>query len=391
MPNFYDDFSEKPKNPSHFWRGVLVGGIIFGLLVAAVFSYSVLDDLQPESGNQENPFIPLPWEENDDLKEKNDSEKIAPEVQQYYLAIVNAVERATPSVVGISNYGVVVDLWGRSSLQERATGSGVIIGSDGYIVTNYHVIENARELVVTLGSGEELPATVIGADKPTDLAVIKVEKNNLPTAELADSNKLRVGEPAIAIGNPLGLDFQQSVTVGVVSARERSITIQGQKFTFIQTDAAINDGNSGGALVNINGKVVGINTAKIKISGVEGMGFAIPSNTVRQITSELIDKGKVIRPWMGVYIKTLTPLESQRLGLSVDSGVLVADVESGGPAARAGIEPMDVIIAVDGKEITNNSELQHVIDQHSVGEKISVTVVRNKEELTIEVTLETLP
>ena len=144
-------------------------------------------------------------------------------------------------------------------------------------------------------------------------------------------------------------------------------------------------------MVNINGKVVGINTAKIKISGVEGMGFAIPSNTVRQITSELIDKGKVIRPWMGVYIKTLTPLESQRLGLSVDSGVLVADVESGGPAARAGIEPMDVIIAVDGKEITNNSELQHVIDQHSVGEKISVTVVRNKEELTIEVTLETLP
>jgi serine protease Do len=293
--------------------------------------------------------------------------------------------------VGISNYGVVFDIWGRSSLQERATGSGVIIRSDGYIVTNYHVIENARELVVTLGSGEELPATIIGADPPTDLAVIKVDRKDLPAADLADSNKLRVGEPAIAIGNPLGLDFQQSVTVGVISARERSITIQGQKFTFIQTDAAINDGNSGGALVNINGKVVGINTAKIKVPGVEGMGFAIPSNTVRQITSELIAKGKVERPWMGIYIRTLTPLEAQRSGLAVDYGVLVADVEAGGPASKAGIKPMDVIIAIEGKKITDSSELQQTLYQFNIGQKIKVTVIRGKEELTIEVTLEKLP
>jgi serine protease Do len=391
MQNFYDEFSEKPRRPSYFWKGVLVGGIIIGLLLSTIFSYFFIGTLRPDNENNSNPLIPLPWEEKDDLQKENDNLEIMPEVRQYYLAVVNAVERATPSVVGISNYGVVFDLWGRSSLQERATGSGVIIGSDGYIVTNYHVIENARELVVTLGSGEELPATIIGADPPTDLAVIKVDKKNLPAAELADSNKLRVGEPAIAIGNPLGLDFQQSVTLGVVSARERSITIQGQKFTFIQTDAAINDGNSGGALVNINGKVIGINTAKIKVPGVEGMGFAIPSNTVRQITSDLIKKGRVIRPWMGIYISTLTPLEARRLGLAVDYGVLVEDVVTGGPAHKAGIEPMDVIVAIEGNKITDSSELQHTLYQYNIDQKIKVTVIRDKQELTIEVTLEKLP
>ena len=169
--------------------------------------------------NNENPLAPLPGEE---IREKEDDS--FPETAQYYLAVVDAVEKATPSVVGISNYGIVFDFWGQSSLRERATGSGVIIRSDGYIVTNYHVIENAEELVVTLGSGEEFTATIIGADPPTDLAVIKIDKTGLPAAEFANSEKLRVGEPAIAIGNPLGLDFQQSVTLGVVSARERSIT-----------------------------------------------------------------------------------------------------------------------------------------------------------------------
>jgi len=393
MQNFYDEFSEKPRKPSYFWKGALVGGIVAALLLVTIFSYFYAGTLEPRNENHSNPLIPLPWEEkeNGNKQEENGDLDIAPEAQQYYLAIVNAVERAKPSVVGISNYGVVFDIWGRSSLQERASGSGVIIGSDGYIVTNYHVIENARELVVTLGSGEELPATVIGADPPTDLAVIKVDRKELPAAALADSNKLRVGEPAIAIGNPLGLDFQQSVTVGVISARERSITIQGQKFTFIQTDAAINDGNSGGALVNINGKVVGINTAKIKVPGVEGMGFAIPSNTVRQITSELIAKGKVERPWMGIYIRTLTPLEAQRSGLAIDYGVLVVDVEAGGPASKAGIKPMDVIIAIEGKKITDSSELQQTLYQFNIGEKIKVTVLRGKEELSIEVTLEKLP
>ncbi|RJX26738.1 MAG: PDZ domain-containing protein [Dethiobacter sp.] len=391
MQNFYDEFSEKPRKPSFFWRGALVGGIIVGLLLTAIFSYYFITALRPQGEIEHNPLIPLPWEEKNEFRDEEDNLELIPEARQYYLAVVDAVEQATPSVVGISNYGIVFDFWGRSRLQEKATGSGVIIGSDGYIVTNYHVIENARELVVTLGSGEELLATIIGADPPTDLAVIKVDKKNLPAAELADSNKLRVGEPAIAIGNPLGLDFQQSVTLGVVSARERSITIQGQRFTFIQTDAAINDGNSGGALVNIYGKVIGINTAKIKVPGVEGMGFAIPSNTVRQITSDLITKGRVIRPWMGVYISTVTPLEAQRLELAVEYGVLVTDVVAGGPAYKAGLEPMDIIVAIEGNKITDSSELQHTLYKYNVGQKIKVSVFRGKEELTLEVVLEKLP
>lgn len=389
MVNFYDDFVEKPKRGSHFWKGAALGGIITALLLLTLF-YHFINNQQPD-GNR-NFAMPLPQEERGYPGEGNrENNTISPEAAQYYMAVVNAAEKAKPSVVGISNYGLVYDIWGRSSIQERATGSGVIIGSDGYIVTNYHVIENARELVVTLGSGEELPATVIGSDPPTDLAVLKVEKKNLPAAEFADSDKLLVGEPAIAIGNPLGLEFQQSVTLGVISAKERSITIQGQKFTFIQTDAAINDGNSGGALVNIQGKVVGINTAKIKITGVEGMGFAIPSNTVKQIATELINKGKVVRPWMGVYIRNLTSLEARRLGLNLDYGVLVIDLEAGGPAYKAGLKPMDVIVAIEGKKVADTTGLQELLYRHNVGERIKVTVIRGQEELTLDVTLEELP
>ena len=157
--------------------------------------------------------------------------------------------------------------------------------------------------------------------------------------------------------------------MGVVSARERSITIQGQKFTFIQTDAAINDGNSGGALVNINGKLIGINTAKIKITGVEGMGFAIPSNTVKQIAADLIENGRVIRPWMGITTRNLSRLEAAQLGLDVDYGVIVMEVVTGSPAERAGLEPMDIIVALEGDSVTNTSDLQQLIYQYKVGQK----------------------
>lgn len=391
MQNFYDDFSEKPKRPSHFWKGAIAGGVIIGLLLAVVFSCLYLSTLRSQEKNDDSQVIPLPWDEKKDNGDETSDPEAIPEIGEYHLAVVNAVDKSTPSVVGISNFGIVFDFWGQSRLQERATGSGVIIGEDGYIVTNYHVIENARELFVTLGSGEELPATIIGADPPTDLAVIKVDKVDLPAAEFADSDNIHVGEPAIAIGNPLGLDFQQSVTLGVVSARERSITIQGQKFNFIQTDAAINDGNSGGALVNIHGKVIGINTAKIKITGVEGMGFAIPSNTVKQITNDLVENGRVIRPWMGVSPRTLTPLEAERLGLDVDYGVLVTEVVTGSPAERAGMQPMDIIVSIEGNKITDISELQHEIYQFNIGDTIKVTVFREREKIVLEVTLDKLP
>ncbi|MEW5919500.1 MAG: trypsin-like peptidase domain-containing protein [Bacillota bacterium] len=388
MNHFFDGFSPKPSvRRVNFWKGIILGALVGGLLVTTLFFY-LAGNVLPQEQNGNGRAVPLPGLEQN---RAGQILEITPEVKGYYMAVVKAAEEVSPSVVGISNFGVVMDFWGRSSLQERATGSGVIIDETGYIVTNYHVIENARELIVILSDGEELRAKVVGTDPPTDLAVLKIEKEGLPAAMLADSDLLRVGEPAIAIGNPLGLDFQQSVTLGVVSARERSITIQGQKFTFIQTDAAINDGNSGGALVNIFGQVIGINTAKIKIPGVEGMGFAIPANTVKEITRDLITQGRVERPWLGVYLSTLTPMDAQRFALHVQEGVLIRDVISGGPADKVGIIPLDVVIAIDGKKITDSGQLQELLYKAKVGQKMDITLIRGREELTLTVTLSKLP
>ncbi len=389
MNHFDDGFSTKTKGRSaQFWRGIILGLLVGGLIVATLFFYLAGNVLPPEINRDDEKALPLPEMEQNSGRQRMD---VPPEIESYYMAVVKAAEEVTPSVVGISNFSVVTDFWGRSSLQERATGSGVIIDEKGYIVTNYHVIENARELIVTLSSGDEVPANVVGTDPPTDLAVLKIEKEGLPTAELADSDLLYVGEPAIAIGNPLGLDFQQTVTLGVVSARERSITIQGQKFNFIQTDAAINDGNSGGALVNIYGQVIGINTAKIKIPGVEGMGFAIPANTVKGITGELITQGRVERPWLGVYLSTLTPMDAQRFSLHVEEGVLIRDIIAGGPADAAGILPMDVVVAIDGKKINDSGQLQEMLYNADVGQNIEITLIREQDELTLTVTLSTMP
>jgi len=387
MRHFYEDFSTKPSSRgAQLWKGVVLGLLIGGLLTATLFFY-LAGTLLPYN-NMGGEALPLPG------LEKNRAGgllEVSPEAKSYYMAVVKAAEAVTPSVVGISNFGMVMDFWGRSTLQERATGSGVIIDEKGYIVTNYHVIEDARELIVTLGSGDELRAAVVGADPPTDLAVLRVEREGLPAAGLADSDMLRVGEPAIAIGNPLGLDFQQSVTLGVVSALERSIAIQGQQFTFVQTDAAINDGNSGGALVNIYGQVIGINTAKINMPGVEGMGFAIPANTVKAITRELIAQGRVERPWLGVYLSTLTPMDAQRFSLRAETGVLIRDVIVEGPAAQAGILPLDVVVAVDGKGITDSEQLQDLLRAANVGQKMELTIMRGEKELKLTVTLGKLP
>lgn len=386
MSHFYADSSNRqPSRGVQLWKGVFLGLVIGGLLTAALFFYLAGTLPLHSLGGQAQP-LPGP-EENS----ANGLLEVSPAAESYYMAVVNAAEAVTPSVVGISNFGMVMDFWGRSSLQERATGSGVIIDQNGYIVTNYHVIEEARDLVVILGSGEELRAAVVGTDPHTDLAVLKVEREGLPAAALADSDLLRVGEPAIAIGNPLGLDFQQSVTLGVVSALERSVVIQGQVFDFVQTDAAINDGNSGGALVNIYGQVIGINTAKINIPGVEGMGFAIPANTVKAITGELIAQGRVERPWLGVYLSTLTPMDAQRYELYTEAGVLIRDVIAGGPAAQAGMLPLDVVIAIDGKEVLNSEQLQGLLRAANVGQAMELTIMRGQRELKLTVTLGRLP
>jgi len=202
--------------------------------------------------------------------------------------VVAIAEQVGPTVVGISNRGQVQDFFGRTTVEERGSGSGVIIDSRGYIVTNYHVIEGASEIVVSLADGRKVTGELVGSDPRTDLAVVKIKADNLPVAVLGDSSKLKTGELAVAIGNPLGIEFARSVTVGVVSATDRTLTIGDRQFRLIQTDAAINPGNSGGALVNSRGEIIGINSAKLVIKGVEGMGFAIPINKAPPLLPGLI-------------------------------------------------------------------------------------------------------
>jgi serine protease Do len=306
--------------------------------------------------------------------------------------IVRAAQAIGPAVVGITNKGMVRDFFSnRQVLVEQGTGSGVIFDAQGYIATNYHVVENAQEISVSLSDGRTFDGKVIGVDPATDLAVVKVEAQDLPVATLGDSDSLMVGEPAIAIGNPLGLEFKGSVTAGVISALNRSLDIGERRFKLIQTDAAINPGNSGGALVNADGVVVGINSAKIALSGVEGIGFAIPINSARPILQSLIDKGRVVRAYLGVG--ALDPASAAKYGyeLKLDKGVYVAKSSTSGPAYKAGIREGDVILKVAGAETNSVAELRVVLDSQQVGSKVDVVIKRNNDTKTIGVLLEEMP
>jgi serine protease Do len=383
--DFFNGFSNQPKraNLVGILLTALFGAVLGGLLVTFImFRFMVPDVAQalPDSVFPPESQERVPFTQRD-----------LPEYQN--TAIVRAAELVLPTVVGITNKAMTYDFFhGRTLLTERATGTGVIIDQNGYIVTNNHVVDGAHELNVTLSNGDELPARLVGADPATDLAVIKIEKSGLPTAQLGDSNELAVGEAAIAIGNPLGIAFSQTVTVGVISAKERAININEHNFTFIQTDAAINDGNSGGPLVNLNGEVIGINTAKIKISGVEGMGFAIPSNTVKTISRDLIRHGRIIRPWIGVYHGgDVDEALAKQLQLPVTYGVLIQDVVTDGPAHRAGIRRGDVIVAMAGKKIATFSDMRRIIFEHDAGEEIEIAFFRDRQEQTVNIRLAELP
>ncbi|OWZ83518.1 peptidase S1 [Natranaerobius trueperi] len=279
---------------------------------------------------------------------------------------------------------------------ERGTGSGVIIDSDGLIVTNHHVIENSDEIIVTLDEGESVKAEIIGKDAETDLAVLEIdptdlEKEKLPSAEFGDSKDLVVGELAIAIGNPLGLAFQQSVTSGVISATDRTVRVGDDYIRLVQTDAAINPGNSGGPLVNALGEVVGINSIKIGESGIEGMGFAIPSNLVIEIVDELVEKGYVERPWIGIAIQEIDKYVAEIFDLPVDYGVYIQEVEPNSPAGNAGIQSGDILTEIDNRKIENLPKLRSIRNDFEVGDQVEATIIRNEEEKTVEMTLESNP
>jgi len=328
--------------------------------------------------------------------------------------VVEAVEKVGPAVVRIdSSRSVKTDIaegYGdpfsrrffgappSSRRVQRGTGSGFLINAEGQVLTNAHVIDGADTVKVTLSDGRSFAGKVLGEDKVTDIAVVKINANKLPTVALGNSERLQPGEWAIAIGNPLGLD--KTVTVGVISATDRSssqVGVPDKRIGFIQTDAAINPGNSGGPLLNSRGEVVGINTAII--GGAQGLGFAIPINKAQEIAQQLIAKGKVEHPFIGVQMVNITPELKERLktasngeiNVTADRGVLIVRTFPNTPAAKAGIKPGDIIQKVGDRTVTKSDQVQEEIEKHKVGESLQIQIQRNNQTQNLQVQLATLP
>ena len=322
-------------------------------------------------------------------------------LENYSDTSVYAANKILPSIVGIKIEYTVnsTSIFGRSgSTTATASGSGIIISEDGYILTNNHVVSSsssesnsyyqiseATKVTVTLFNDEtEYEAKIVGQDEQTDLAVIKIEKTGLTKAEFADSDDVKVGEFAMAVGNPVNMT--STVTTGIVSAVNRKITdSDGKTYTCIQTDAAINSGNSGGALVNAQGKVIGINTLKLSGSGIEGIGFAIPINSTTDITSQLIQYSKVKRPFIGISGIDLDETTAKKYNLVV--GIYVKSVEDFSSAEKGGLKAGDVIIEADGKSIKSMDELNEIKNSHQIGDTIKLKVNRNGSEKEITLTL----
>ena len=311
--------------------------------------------------------------------------------------IAGVVERIAPAVVQIIATVPEQNIFGQST-NARSQGSGVFFSEEGYILTNNHVVEDATEVEIALASRERVSAEIIGTDPATDLAVLKIDLDDvseITTAKLGNTDAMRIGDWVIAIGSPLG--FEGTVTVGIVSAKGRSLQIDQNSERLndlVQTDAVINPGNSGGPLLNLAGEVIGINTAIIRGSignnqEAEGIGFSVSMGTAIPVSTQLIENGKVVRPRIGVQIVDVTPVGAAEQGLSVDEGVLVVALAPGGPAERAGLEVDDVIVQVDNIPVSSTTELVRLFLTHyHIGDTVEVTIVRSAVTLTFDLTLE---
>ncbi len=311
-----------------------------------------------------------------------------------------AVENAAPAVVNIYTLKTVITRIPDSGLspfgrgpqkrEETSLGSGVILSDDGYILTNYHVIEGAEAIAVALNDGRSVDATLVGSDPESDLAVLKVALDDLPTIMLGESEQLRVGDVVLAIGNPFGVG--QTVTMGIVSATGRKELGINTFENFIQTDAAINPGNSGGALINARGALVGINTAIFSQSGgSEGIGFAIPVNLAREVMTQIIEHGRVRRGWLGIEIQPISPELAESFGLPDTRGILIAGVLREGPAAQAGIRPGDVITHINDDPVGNERTILETITAHMPGETIRLQAIRQGAAIEFEARVDERP
>lgn len=405
---FYDEgFDPEPRRRKEprVWLSSLISAVIGGIMVLLLMPVFADWGLLPASGGNSSP---------------DTASRIGDAPAEYQRTsievntdITEVVEKVSEAIVGVVNIQQTTDFF-QQEIQdvERGTGSGVIFEKrDGkaYIVTNYHVIQGAKAVEISLGDGERVRAELVGADPLSDLAVLSIDDKGVTTvAEFGDSDAIRTGEPAIAIGNPLGLDFSRTVTMGIISAKERSIEVDGGwELNVIQTDAAINPGNSGGALVNVAGQVIGINSLKIAEHGyrsglfgssgtpVEGMGFAIPINDAIPIIKDLMAYGKVKRPFMGIEWMDLTSIDSYhwqntlKLPSDVNQGIVVTRVMPMSPADKADLKERDVIVAINGEPVNNGIALRKFLyNSTKVGDTITLKVYRDGLPLEVKLTLE---
>ena len=300
-------------------------------------------------------------------------------------SLAELVEQVRPAVASIAIESVARGLF--FDFTDEGAGTGIVVRSDGYLVTNSHVVEAADSIIVSLANGESYPARIVGSDKLTDLAVIKIEAEGLTPATFGDSDTLRVGDWVLALGNALALKGGPSVTLGIVSARGRTVVTDGSEdlYDMIQTDAAINDGNSGGPLVSLDGEVIGVNTAIMRQA--QGIGFTVSSNVAMPIIESLIERGRVIRPLIGLGGRDVTPALASRHGLKVNEGYIVTTMRRNGPAYRAGVRPGDVIVSLDNQTTPDAATFLTLLWSHDVGDVVEVEYVRGADTRTTTVEL----
>jgi serine protease Do len=301
------------------------------------------------------------------------------------LTIADIAAVVSPAVVSVNVTITTVDRFGRR-LASSSSGSGFIVTEDGYILTGNHVIEGATDIKVTLSTGKEYAAALVGADAQTDLAVLKIDEVSLPCVTMGDSDRLKTGDVAVAIGNPLG-ELSNTVTAGIISATDRELTIEGETMNLLQTDAAINPGNSGGALCDRYGEVIGVVNAKTSALGVEGLGFAIPINDAKDVAAELIAKGYVSgRASLGLSVQEITGQTARFF--RTEAGVYAASVASGGAADKAGVKAGDRIVSLGGQTVTSAAELKAIKEKHAPGDAIEIVVSRDGRSMTLTIVLQ---
>lgn len=393
----YGDGNQYPSEPKRRkksnWITPILLGVIIGILLVTVAMPAILDTnlMKEAEDEQQNADQPESDTEQEDMTEDS---VINVDINTQ---LTDIVEEVSPAVVGVTNIQLESDFWEQSGGSEAGTGSGVIYKKDkdyAYVVTNHHVVEGADEIEVVLYNDEHVEAKLLGSDLFSDLAVLRMDaKSADKVIEMGSSDKVKVGEPAIAIGNPLGHMFAGSVTQGIISGTQRTIPMDFNQdgradwqAEVIQTDAAINPGNSGGALINMDGLLIGINSMKINQAAVEGLGFSIPIDSAQPIINELETEGEVTRAYLGVEIYSLEEVpqseweKTLKLPEKVEGGVYVWSVEPMSPADKAGLKRLDVITELDGKEVMDMIDLRKVLyEEKEVGDEVEVVYFRDGE------------